>query len=144
MPFSLIPHGNFRTILLLSIPTFAAQEYLITTVWSTICQQHRLKGLLTAIVTWYSCDFKRKRHITFEQTLGNGNIGLLRAARSCLTVNRNDSLCDCCRFVQRVVHNRTVRLPSHTDITCSHMHCHGNTEECEETTEVTVIRANWT
>ena len=36
---------------------------------------------------------------------------------------------DWCRFVQRVAHYRTVCLPSHMDITRSHMRCHGNTEE---------------
>ena len=49
-------------------------------------------------------------------------------------MNRNDSLSDCCRLVLQMVHYCAIRLPSHMDITLSHMRCHENTEECAETT----------
>ena len=68
-------------------PSPLKPQYLITTVQSTIYWQPRPKGLPAAIVTWYPCAL-RKRHITFEQRLGNGNVSLLRAMHSCLIVNR--------------------------------------------------------
>ena len=68
---------------------------------------------------WSSCDFMMKRHITFEQRLGNGNISVLRTVPSCLAINRNALLCDCCRFVQQMAYYRTIYLPSHMDITRS-------------------------
>ena len=85
-----------------------------------IRRQHRLKGPPAAIVTWYSRFFKRKRHNTFEQILGNGNVSLLRPARSYLAMNRKDSLCDYCRCATNGAATYSLFSKSHGHHTQSH------------------------
>ena len=41
-------------------------------------------------------------------------------------------LLDWPQFVPQVLHYGTIPSHSHADITCIHMHYHGNTEECDE------------